>query len=224
MLSSHQSFPDYTPAFPDYTPAERWADAAVHALGLIASPLAIAWLFLHAGPKITPERIVTGTVYAAGLLGMLWASALYNLVHAGPLKSILRRVDHAMIFVMIAGTFTPLSFIALSQDTAIPLCIAVWVLAAVGGALKLMNQNWAERISIFLYLAMGWAALLPLVATLPGDALALVLIGGVLYSLGSFIHTRVAWPFHNAVWHALVLCAAGMHLAAVADVIAMPVT
>lgn len=209
--------------FPEYSSAEKLADAAVHVLGLVASPLAVAWLFLHAGPEITTGRIVTGTVYAAGLLGMLWASALYNLVRAGPLKSILRRVDHAMIFVMIAGTFTPLGFIAMSQDIAIPLCIVVWLLAAMGGALKLMNQNWAERISIFLYLGLAWAALLPLVGGLPASAITLVLIGGVLYSLGSFIHHRAAWPFHNALWHALVLAAAGVHLAAVADVIAMPV-
>ena len=211
------------PSFPDYTTAEKWADAVIHVLGLIASPLAVAWLFLHAGPQITPGRIITGTVYAAGLIGMLWASALYHLVRAGPLKSILRRVDHAMIFVMIAGTFTPLSFIAMPRDIAIPLCIVIWLLAAMGGALKLMNRNWGERISIFLYLAMGWTALLPLVGALPAGAVALVLIGGLLYSLGSYIHTRVAWPFHNAVWHALVLCAAGVHLAAVADVIAMPI-
>jgi len=216
MLSSQMSFPDYTAA-------EKWADAMVHVLGLVASPLAIAWLFAHAGPEITTGRIVSGTVYAAGLLGMLWASALYNLVSAGRLKSILRRVDHAMIFVMIAGTFTPLGLVTLSEDIAIPLCIAVWVLAAMGGALKLMNQSWAERISVFLYLALGWAALLPLVGALPSGAIALLLAGGVLYSLGSFIHTRVAWPFHNALWHALVLAAAGVHLAAVADVIAMPV-
>jgi hemolysin III len=209
--------------FPDYTTAEKWADAAVHVLGLVASPPAIAWLFLHAGPAITTGRIVTATVYAAGLLGMLWASALYNLVRAGRLKSILRRIDHAMIFVMIAGTFTPLSIIAMPEDIAIPLCIAVWLLAALGGALKLMNQNWAERISIFLYLGLAWAALLPLVGGLPTGVITLVLAGGVLYSLGSFIHTRVDWPFHNALWHALVLCAAGVHLAAVADAIAMPV-
>ena len=215
MLSSQLSFPDYTIA-------EKWADGVIHLLGLVASPLAIAWLFLHAGPEITPGRIVAGTVYAAGLLGMLWASALYNLVRAGPLKSILRRVDHAMIFVMIAGTFTPLSFIVLTDDVGVPLCILVWLLAAMGVRLKLMKQNWGERISVFLYLAMGWAALLPLVGTLPTGAIALILTGGMLYSLGSFIHTRVAWPFHNAVWHALVLCAAGVHLAAVAEVIAMP--
>jgi hemolysin III len=212
------------PSFPAYTTAEKWADAVVHVLGLIASPLAVAWLFLHAGPAITPGRIVTGTIYASGLIGMLWASALYNLVRAGPLKSILRRVDHAMIYVMIAGTYTPFSFIALPRDVAIGLSIVVWLLAAMGGALKLMKQNWDERISVFLYLAMGWATSLPLVAVLPMSAITLLLIGGVLYSLGSFIHTRVAWPFHNAIWHALVLCAAGFHLTAVAEVIALPVT
>ena len=215
MLSSQFSFPDYTDA-------EKLADAAVHILGLVAAPLALAWLFLHAGPEVTPGRIVSGTVYAAGLIGMLTASALYNLVRAGPLKGMLRRVDHAMIYVMIAGTYTPMSFVALPQDLAIPLCIAVWTLAALGIALKLTKQDWGERISVFLYLAMGWAALLPLVATLPIGPIALIVGGAALYSLGSFIHTRVGWPFHNAVWHMLVLCAAAVHLAAIAEVITLP--
>jgi hemolysin III len=211
--------------FPDYTSAEKRADAAVHIVGLIAAPLAVAWLFAHAGAAITPGRIVAGTVYAVGLIGMLTASALYNLVRAGRLKSMLRRLDHAMIYVMIAGTYTPLSFVVLPRDMAIPLCILIWLLAAIGSALKLTTrQGWGERISIFLYLAMAWTALLPLVAALPGSAIVLMLAGAVVYSLGSFIHTRVAWPFHNAVWHAMVLGAAGIHLAAIAQVIAMPVT
>jgi hemolysin III len=206
--------------FPDYTSAEKRADAAVHIVGLIAAPLAVAWLFAHAGAAITPGRIVAGTVYAVGLIGMLTASALYNLVRAGRLKSMLRRLDHAMIYVMIAGTYTPLSFVVLPRDMAIPLCILIWLLAAIGSALKLTTrQGWGERISIFLYLAMAWTALLPLVAALPGSAIVLMLAGAVVYSLGSFIHTRVAWPFHNAVWHAMVLGAAG-----IAQVIAMPVT
>ena len=211
--------------FPDYTDAERWADAVVHIVGLIAAPLAVVWLFAQAGAAITPGRIVTGTIYAAGLIGMVTASALYNLVRAGRLKSILRRLDHAMIFVMIAGTYTPLSLTALSPELGIPLCAVVWTLAAIGIALKIVRKDPHERLSMILYLAMGWLLvplLPPLITALPHAVMILIVAGGLVYSAGSFIHTRINWPFHNAVWHAMVIVAAGLHMAAIAQVIALP--
>ena len=114
--------------FPDYTIAERWVDAIVHVVGLVGATAAVIWLFVQAGPAITTERIVTGSIYSFGLLGMLSASTLYNLARAGRLKSIFRRLDHAMIFVMIAGTYTPLSLTALRPGLGIPLCAVVWAL------------------------------------------------------------------------------------------------
>jgi len=101
------------PLFPSYTIAERWVDGIVHITGLIAALAAVVWLFIQAGPTITTGRIITGGIYSFGLIGMLTASTLYNLARAGRLKSIFRRLDHAMIFVMIAGTYTPLSLTAL---------------------------------------------------------------------------------------------------------------
>jgi hemolysin III len=188
--------------FPDYTEAERWADAVVHMVGLIAAPLAVAWLFTQAGAAITPGRIVTAAVYAAGLIGMLTASALYNMVPAGPLKSILRRLDHAMIFVMIAGTYTPLSLTALSPEIGIPLCAVVWGLAAIGIALKIFRKDPHERLSMILYLSMGWLlvpVLPPLITALPAGVMILIVAGGLVYSAGSYVHTRINWPFHNAI-------------------------
>jgi hemolysin III len=212
--------------FPDYTKAERWVDAVIHIVGLVAAPLAVVWLFAQAGPEITAGRIVTGSIYSFGLVGMLTASALYNLTRAGPLKAAFRRLDHAMIFVMIAGTYTPLSLTALRPGLGIPLCVVVWGLAAIGITLKLTRPYRHERLSLVLYLGMGWLLtplLPPLIRALPAGVLALILAGALVYSAGSFIHTRDRWPFHNAVWHAMVILAAGLHLAAIAQVISLPV-
>ncbi len=217
--------PKFSTAFPDYTKTERWADGFVHILGLIAAPLAVIWLFVHTGPSITTGRIITSSVYSFGLIGMLYASALYNLTRAGRLKSIFRRLDHAMIFVMIAGTYTPLSLTALRPGLGIPLCAVVWSLAAIGVTLKLTRPYRYERISLVLYLGMGWLILPllpPLIAALPGAVMVLIVAGGLIYSAGTIIHTRVGLPFHNAVWHAMVVLAAGLHLVAIAKVIALP--
>lgn len=212
--------------FPDYTIAERWVDAIVHVVGLVGATAAVIWLFVQAGPAVTTERIVTGSIYSFGLLGMLSASTLYNLARAGRLKSILRRLDHAMIFVMIAGTYTPLSLTALRPGLGIPLCAVVWALAAIGIGLKVFRKDLHERLSMVLYLGMGWLVvplLPPLITALPQGVLILIVAGGLIYSAGSFIHTRTHWPFHNALWHAMVILAASLHMAAIAQVISLPV-
>jgi hemolysin III len=212
--------------FPDYTKAERLVDAIVHIVGLIAAPLAVIWLFVQAGQSLTVGRAITGTIYALGLIGMLTASTLYNLARAGRLKAIFRRLDHAMIYVMIAGTYTPLSMTALRPGLGIPLCAFVWTIAAIGVLLKMTRTHPHERLSLVLYLGMGWLLLplLPhLIAILPTGTMALIIAGGLIYSLGTIIHTRVGMPFQNALWHGMVICAAGLHLAAIAQVITLPV-
>jgi hemolysin III len=192
---------------------------------LVAASIAVIWLFVQAWPVITTERIVTGSIYSFGLLGMLSASALYNLARAGRLKSIFRRLDHAMIFVMIAGTYTPLSITALAPHLGIPLCIAIWAVAAAGIVLTLARPNRYERLGLGLYLAMGWMVLplVPaLIGVLPAATMLLILAGALLYSFGAFVHTRHSLPFHNPLWHAMVLAAAALHLVALEQVIALP--
>jgi hemolysin III len=212
-------------SFPQYTVAERRADALIHLLGLIGAPLAVVWLFGQTGPSVTPSRIASAVVYAFGLVGMLYASAFYNLMRAGRIKATLRRLDHAMIFVMIAGSYTPLSLTALRPGLGIPLCAGVWTLALLGATLKIRHPYRYERTGLFLCLAMGWS-LLPLLprlfAALPAGILELIIGGGVLYTVGAFIHTRVALPFHNAAWHALVFVAAALHLIAMGWLISLP--
>jgi hypothetical protein len=110
-----------------------------------------------------------------------------------------------MIFVMIAGSYIPFIIGVLRPQLGVPLCAIVWGLAAIGIALKLLCPYGGERAFLGLYLGMGWlvlGVLRPLLMVLPGPVLLLLLLGGLVYSLGALVHARDSMPFHNALWHA----------------------
>ena len=152
-------------------------------------------------------------LYAAGLLAMLGCSALYNLAATGPRKTLLCRLDHAVIFVMIAGTYTPTP----CSRSAAPGGGGCWVpfgRERPAGRRSSSAPGRLARISVAAYLLLGWtglAALDPLLAALPPRDLALLAGGGLLYSLGVAVHLSTGLPYHNALWHALVLAAAACH-------------
>lgn len=159
---------------------------------------------------------------------MLAASAAYNLVPPGRVKARLRRLDHAMIFVAIAATYTPFTLEILQPPIGPATCALVWTVAAAGALLKLAFYHHVERLSLALYLGMGWLLVLvirPLVDALPSPELALLLAGGLVYSAGALLHTYGRrLKFHNAIWHAMVLAAAGLHCAAIAHLLLHPAT
>jgi hemolysin III len=209
--------------FPSYTDHEAAADRVIHQVGIAAATASVAWLIASVVPVATFKQTVTLLIYGLGLLGMLTASAAYNLTRPSRLKALLRHLDQAMIFVMIAGTYTPFALNALEPALGVPLCAAVWGLAGVGIGLSLSWHTGFKRVSLALYLGMGWLLLLvirSLIAVLPAEVLLLLLAGGVVYSLGSLVYSCRRLPFHNAIWHAMVLTAAGLHLAAVARLFA----
>jgi hemolysin III len=215
--------PDARQNFPSYTAAESMVDRVVHLVGLAAAAVAIGWLLARIGPDATRGRLAAVSIYCCGLVGMLSASALYNLVRPSRLKAVLRRIDHAMIFVMIAASYTPFLVSALRPRLGVPFCAVVWGFAAIGIGLKLAGRYRNNIPSLALYFGIGWLGLgvLPsLWAVLPGAVLLLLLLGGLVYSLGALVHARARMPFHNAVWHAMVVIAAALHFAAVAQLAA----
>jgi hemolysin III len=203
--------------FTEYTPAERRFDHAVHLIGVPVGIIGAAWLVTEICRIGNTRLIATILIYATGLVGMLSASAAYHLTRPGRLKELLRRADHAMIYVMIAGTYTPFALNVLEPPWGVVLCAAVWSMAAIGIALRLTFPHRFDRLALALYLGMGWAMVFmirPLVARLPTESLALLVGGGLVYSLGALIYTRDGLKFHTAVWHVMVLAAAVLHLTA----------
>jgi hemolysin III len=206
------------PGAPPSSRAEYAADAAVHAIGLAAAALACLGLVL-AMPAAAGWRMpVALGLYAAGLLAMLGCSAAYNLAGEGSWKPFLQRLDHAAIFVMIAGTYTPITLLAIGGGWGWGLFGVVWAGALGGAALKLLAPARIERAAILLYLLLGWTGLVaiePLLRALPWYDLVLLLLGGLFYSLGVRLHLANWLRFHTALWHGCVLAGAACHYAVV---------
>ena len=203
--------------FPIYTRAERALDNAVHLVGVPSAVIAASWLLAEVSRTQSLRVLATMMIYAVGLIGMLSASAAYHMAPPSRTKELLRRADHAMIFVMIAGSYTPFALNALQPPGGVVLCSAIWSLALVGIFIKLAFPRRFERLCLALYLGMGWAVLSmlhPLMARLPGTSAELLLAAGLVYSLGALIYTRHGLKYHTATWHALVLLGAALHLAA----------
>ena len=196
-----------------YSPAELWADGAIHALGVVlALSGALAFLVAAAGHVDSSEMVAT-IVYLGTLLLSISASAVYNVWPVSPTKWVLRRFDHSAIYLLIAGTYTP--FMVQMETWA--MLTLVWAIALMGVSLKLLKPGSFDRLSIGLYLALGWSGVatydsLPMLA--PG-VVWLIVAGGLVYSLGVIFHVWEQLPFQNVIWHSFVLVAASLHFTAV---------
>ncbi|QEX22964.1 DNA-binding protein [Hypericibacter adhaerens] len=201
-----------------YDDTEIAADRVIHTIGVTFGVVGGVLLLTFAARIAGPAGLIATILYVIGLLAMLICSATYNLALMSPRREFLRRLDHAAIFVMIAGTYSPFTLGRLDGAWSIWLAAIVWGGAILGAIAKLTMPHRIERYAVLLYLALGWtvlAALRPLLGALHPAVLILLLIGGLLYSLGVTFHLWRSLRFQNAIWHALVLGAAVCHYAAV---------
>lgn len=197
---------------------ERIADAALHAVGVVAAAIGSGWLLASAFATEGSVGILSLAIYCFGLVGMLAVSGAYNFARPGRLRAILRRIDHSMIFVMIAGSYTPFAAIRLEGPTGILLCSGVWGAALVGLAIKAGLLHRLERFSLALYLGMGWimlAAFGPLVASVSSQAVTLLVAGGLVYTVGVVFYLADRLPFNRVIWHGFVVTAAVLHFSAI---------
>jgi hemolysin III len=205
-------------AFPQYNAPERIADLCIHAVGVTLSVIALAALIFIGVESKTALWIVGLSIYGLALVATFSFSAGYHLVMRPKLKEWMRRLDHAAIFLMIAGTYTPFILIKMNNAWGLGLLAVVWGMAAIGIAIKLFAPRYLEGISTALYLMQGWAILAawePLTTAMSGQVLMLLMAGGVLYTMGVVFHLWERLPFQNAIWHGFVLSAASCHYAAV---------
>ena len=206
----------------NYDRAELIADGIVHGIGVFGGLIAATVLIVLAGVFASAYEVVIVSVYAAGLLAMLGFSAAYNLWPVSHRKWWLRRLDHSAIYILIAATYTPF-FVQLKDSVfAMSLLAGVWSVAIIGIVLKLFWPGRFDRVSVGLYLAMGWSGLIAYdagVASLPQLALWFIVAGGALYTTGVIFHAWQRLRFQNAIWHSFVLLGAACHYTAVLDVV-----
>lgn len=204
-----------------YSRAEMIADGIVHAVGIVLAIAAgsafLALAAFHAGPG----EYIAAAFYVVSLLTVLSVSLAYNLWPvSSPAKWILRRFDHAAIYLLIAATYTPFLAQLDGSPLAVSMIVLVWTAAAIGITIKVLFPGRFDRLAIVFYLAIGWSGIVlvgPLVRTLPVTSIALIAAGGIVYSLGVVFFAWKGLRFHNAVWHGFVVTGAGLHLAAMVD-------
>jgi hemolysin III len=194
------------------SPAEYYADAIVHTVG-VALAIAGAFAFAWSHPGSAGLEVAAG-VYLCALVASFCVSAAYNLWPPTRLKRVLRRIDHSVIFLLIAGTYTPF----LVQMGEVDHLILVWSVAALGVFLKVALPGRFQRLSIVLYLALGWSGLF-LIRSISDElstfVVALIGIGGIVYSLGVIIYAWSGLKYQRAIWHVFVVVAAAFHYAAI---------
>ena len=208
------------------SPTEELANAVTHALGAVAAAIVATLLIVLASLTGEPWRIVTLSVFGLTLLAVYLTSALYHAARRPAVKRVLRRLDHAAIFLLIAGTYTPFMLVTLGGAWGWSVLLIVWALAAAGIYLKLARFGRHGRVEMGLKLVAGWmllVAIVPMVAALSGPGLVWLGLGGAAYTVGIVFYLWHRLRFHHAVWHVFVLAGSACHVVAIwTDV--LPVT
>jgi hemolysin III len=210
-----EPLPQHAPSSP---PSEEWANALIHGVGIIASLTGGAVLITLAAVFGDTTRVVGAAVFVFTLVLLYTASTLYHVVPHERHKSRLKVLDHCAIFLLIAGTYTPFTLVALRGTWGWALFGSIWSLAVLGIAFKLFYTGRFRRASTVIYLAMGWlivVAVGPLSQALPSWTLACLIGGGVVYSLGTPFYLSRRVPYAHAIWHAFVLGGSVLHYAAI---------
>lgn len=204
--------------YPNYAREERIADAAMHLLGVIGAMSGAVVLIVWAAEHTTAGHLAAISIYASTLIATFAFSAMYHFTPWEAARPVLRRFDHAAIYLKIAGTYTPLVMMIGTVFAFVILGI-VWALAIAGMVLKLFFWRAPGRFDPLLYLVMGWLSLFlvwSLVPILPTAALILIAVGGLLYSLGVIPYSNERLKYAMAIWHGFVVSASACFFAAIA--------
>lgn len=195
----------------------------LHLIAAFFTPVGLALLLLIAD---SPTRYVGAAIFASSLMLLYATSASYHVVHwSRRLRSVMMRADHATIFVLIAGTYTPFCLVTIGWAWGIPMLSVVWTFAGLGALMKIVWPQAPRWLGVSLYLGLGWigvVAAYPMVSNLPPSALAFIITGGLLYSIGAIVYaTRRPNPFprvfgFHEVFHALVVAGTVLHFTVIA--------
>ncbi|MCX7894864.1 MAG: hemolysin III family protein [Thermoanaerobaculum sp.] len=205
---------------PSYSGREEAVHSLIHGLGVVLAIAALAVLVGFAARFGGTRHILSASVFGASLVLAYAASTIYHVIPPffPRLKRIMRMVDHAMIFVLIAGTYTPFCLVTLQGPWGNGLLLVVWLLAALGIVYETTLLGRFKVFSVLLYLSLGWLVVVvakPLVAAIPWGGLVLLVAGGLAYTVGVAFYAAKPLPFHHAVWHGFVLLGSTLHFFAV---------
>ncbi|MBU1568467.1 MAG: hemolysin III family protein [Proteobacteria bacterium] len=201
-----------------YSFREELAHGISHGIGTGLAIAGLVFLLIEAIRYGENRHVTSAAIYGSSLILLYLASTLYHLIPTPGIKRIFQKLDHAMIYVLIAGTYTPLTLVTLRGAWGWTLFCLVWGSAICGMVLEMVLPRRIGWLSISLYLGMGWVIVIagkPLLASLATGGIILLVTGGLLYSLGVIFYAWKKLSYHHAVWHLFVLAGSTAHFFAI---------
>ena len=196
------------------TVMEEIANSITHGLGFGLSVAGLTILVVYASIEGDPWRIAAFAIYGASLTVLYLVSTLYHSFTHSRVKAIFRRLDHSAIYLLIAGTYTPVILISLRTTWVLYLLPVVWTMAIIGIYIKIFYIHRYERLTLAFYILMGWMALIavkPLFHAIPIESFIWIIVGGFSYTCGVIFYSWVRLPYHHTIWHIFVLAGSISH-------------
>ncbi len=203
---------------PDYGFGEEVANSITHGIGILLAIVGLVVMIYFAAIYGDSWHLVSCSIFGATLIFAYTTSTLYHSIPMPGPKRILRTLDHAAIFLLIAGTYTPFTLISLHGSWRWSLFGIIWGLAFTGVACKVFMPIKLARFSTLLYIAMGWVVVVaarPLLASVETGGLLLLLAGGLAYTGGVVFYAWERMPYNHMVWHLFVMVGSALHFFAI---------
>lgn len=198
---------------------EEWFNKTTHGLGFVASIFGMVYLIVLANQHQDTSKIWVATLYGTSLILLYTASTLYHSFQSPALKHYFKIFDHAAIYLLIAGSYTPFTLYVIQGFWGYVMLATIWTLAILGIVFKLFFVHRFLYFSTALYLAMGWLAIFaiqPIFDNLPLGGLVLLIIGGLSYTFGVLFFLWEKLPYNHAIWHLFVLSGSTFHFFSIA--------
>ncbi|MEZ8744730.1 hemolysin III family protein [Vibrio sp. 10N.261.49.A5] len=203
----------------EYSDIEERANAITHGLGVVLGVVGLILLLIRAFDyQADMLTVASMAVYGSSIILLFLASTLYHSITTEKTKRLLKTLDHCAIYLLIAGSYTPFLLVGLRTPLAMGLMAVIWGIALVGIIMKIAFVYRFKRLSLFIYLAMGWLSLIvvyQLAMNIDIGGLVLLAVGGVIYSLGVVFYVAKRIPYNHAIWHLFVLAGCACHFFAI---------
>ncbi len=197
-----------------YTTREEVAHSLTHGAGALLSVAGLVMLVLQTTGSGQASHLISALIFGGSLVVLYTASTLYHAFPWPRIKGIFKTLDHVAIYFLIAGTYTPFALITLGGSLGYSLLAVIWALALGGTAFELLSRGKMEKLALVFYLLMGWVAVFfikPLAELLTTNGMILLVLGGVLYSVGAIFYAWKKLPYNHTVWHLFVLAGSITH-------------
>jgi len=202
----------------EYTVIEEIYHAITHGLGVLLSIIGMAVLVAIAVLRGDITDVISVSIYGATLILLYTASTVYHAIPVPSARPWLQQLDHSAIYLLIAGTYTPFALITLQGAWGWTILAIVWTMAVIGVTVKMARIPHSNRLSLVLYLVMGWVVIIaikPLVENLETGGLVLLVLGGLAYTGGAYFYAKDSKPYFHAIWHLFVLAGSMLHYFAI---------